>query len=366
MSGTTMNSVRTSDLPVWIFSRTADLSVFLGSALFSVVLLFVGWSCGLMQQDVPEWTWITGVLLVDVAHVYATIFRVYLLPSEFTRRPWLFVLTPLLAVVLGWAIASESEAVFWRLLAYLAVFHFIRQQVGWVAWYRRLADEPRSTALLDYSAIYFATVYPLVYWHAHLPRHFWWFIADDFISLPLILDRLLFPIYVLVFVAYFVRSFRRYWQRRFRGVGKDIVVVTTAVCWYLGIVQWNSDYAFTVTNVMIHGIPYLLLTFRYSRSVGEPTWLQGSIVRSAVLFLATVWMLSYSEELLWDRGFWHDHADLFGSAIDFGSSRSLWLAVLAMPQITHYILDGFIWRRRQMADSFFKQRVPQSLKGAIT
>ncbi|MCP4891952.1 MAG: hypothetical protein GY904_35860 [Planctomycetaceae bacterium] len=37
--------------------------------------------------------------------------------------------------------------------------------------------------------------------------------------------------------------------------GKDIVLVTTAICWYVGIIQFNSGYTFTVTNVIIHGIP---------------------------------------------------------------------------------------------------------------
>lgn len=62
----------------WLFSRSIDLSVFLGSALASLALLAIGWQLGLLDSDSPEWTWITAVLLIDVAHVWSTSFRVYL------------------------------------------------------------------------------------------------------------------------------------------------------------------------------------------------------------------------------------------------------------------------------------------------
>jgi len=39
-----------------------------------------------------------------------------------------------------------------------------------------------------------------------------------------------------------------------------------------GIVAFDSDYAFTVTNVVIHGVPYLVLVYWYGwvRRTGEP------------------------------------------------------------------------------------------------
>lgn len=341
--------------PVWLFSLGLDLFAFLGSALLSMLFLAYGWWQELLQDDVPEWTWVTGVLLVDVAHVYATAFRVYFLPGELSRRPWLYVLTPLLAAGVGWAIASESQSLFWRLLAYLAVFHFVRQQAGWVAWYRNRAKELADSAWLDFAAIYLATIYPLVYWHAHLPREFAWFVANDFISLPAIVEQWLFPIYAGVMAAYATRMLSQWLRGDFQLLGKDLIVITTAVCWYAGIVAWNSDYAFTVTNVLIHGIPYLCLTYHYARKTRAPRWLTGSPWKAAFLFLATVWFLAYLEELWWNRTIWHEHRELFGSSTGVGSYQPLLMAALAAPQITHYILDGFLWRRRNMSAAYFQR-----------
>ena len=167
----------------WLFSAPVDIAAFLGSAVAALLLLAVGARFGLLESGVPDWSWITAILLVDVAHVYSTAYRVYFNSQEMRRRLWLYVLTPVLAFAVGAAVYSEGSQFFWRGLAYLAVFHFVRQQYGWVAMYRRKAGEqPGLGKWIDTVAIYLATLYPLIYWHAHLPRNFWGFLKGDFVK----------------------------------------------------------------------------------------------------------------------------------------------------------------------------------------
>ncbi|MCI0456048.1 MAG: hypothetical protein L0Z62_03590 [Gemmataceae bacterium] len=336
----------------WLFSAPLDLSVFLGSALASLALVGIGAWLGLLDTGTPDWTWIPAVLLIDVAHVWATGFRVYFDPHELRRRPWLYALVPLLGFLLGVALYSEGELVFWRALAYLAVFHFVRQQSGWVALYRARAGERGQLGRwIDTAAIYLATVYPLIYWHCHLPRHFWWFLRGDFAALPTIVEQVARPLYVLALGIYGVRAGYLWLVMGRPNLGKDIVVATTAVCWYVGIVVYDSDYAFTVTNVIIHGVPYLALVYwyRYLRRPAEGRTSQGHGHR-LVAFLATLWLLAYVEEMLWDRGVWQERSWLFGSGWDVASVKFLVVPLLALPQLTHYVLDGFIWRRRSNPD----------------
>lgn len=340
----------------WLFSAPVDLAAFLGSAIVSLLLLAMGARFGWLHAETPEWTWIAGVLLVDVAHVYATGFRVYFDRAEFERRFTLYLLVPLLSYVVAVAIYSEGERLFWRVLAYLAVFHFVRQQYGWVALYRaRLGERDRLGWWIDASAVYLATIYPLVDWHAHLPRNFWWFLEGDFAPLPSLVATVVQPLYWIALAAYFARALVRGWVNGLWNPGKDLVVATTAVCWYLGIIACNSDYAFTVTNVIIHGVPYLVLVYWYSTSRGGAVrrYFRGGRVSRwgrAGLFLLTVWLLAYTEEMLWDRGVWHERAWLFGSAWGWTEAKVWLIPLLAVPQVTHYVLDGFIWRRRSNPD----------------
>lgn len=346
-----------SDLPTgtqqqslpWLFSPVVDLCTFLGSAAIALGLLLVGAQFGLLHDDTPEWMWVPAILMIDVAHVYATGFRVYFDRTELRRNPWLYGLAPLLAFLIGAAIYSESSLWFWRILAYLAVFHFVRQQYGWVALYRaRGGETDRLGYWVDTAAIYLATIYPLVYWHAASPRNFNWFLEGDFLSLPGITARVFQVLYWIALGSYVLRAIYRGIVKREYNPGKDIVVATTALCWYLGIVALNSDYAFTVTNVIIHGIPYLVLVFWY-RWMRQPE--TGTSRWSAVFsFLGIVWMLAYFEELLWDTGLWHERPWLFGSLLNLDAWESLLIPLLAVPQITHYILDGFIWKRKSNKD----------------
>ncbi|HKE14584.1 MAG TPA: hypothetical protein VKB80_06960 [Kofleriaceae bacterium] len=336
----------------WLFSREIDLAAFLGSAAVALALVALGPWLGVGPGgDSPGWTWVSGVLLVDVAHVYATLFVVYLEPEERGRRAAYWVV-PAVAWLLGVLVYSEGAELFWRALAYVAVFHFVRQQVGWVRLYRaRVGERDRLGAWIDSAAIYASAVYPLVYWHAHLPRAFAWFVQGDFAGLPGWVASAAAPLYWGILACYAARSLPGWLALRPRNPGKDIVVATTAVCWYAGIVATNSDYAFTVTNVLVHGLPYMALVYvvsaRAPRRAGMPVGIGPRLIAAGPLFfVATLWLLAYAEELLWDRAVWHEHAWLFGSAIDTASWHVVLVPLLAVPQLTHYLLDGFVWRRR--------------------
>jgi hypothetical protein len=180
-----------------------------------------------------------------------------------------------------------------------------------------------------------------------LPRNFNWFVENDFFALPATVENILFPLYVLALAAYFGKSIYLYFVAGFLNIGKDIVVATTAVCWYVGIVFFNSDYAFTVTNVIIHGVPYFALVYMYAwmrRETAGPVY--RSLSQHWLIFLATLWALAYVEELLWSRGVWHERDWLFGGNWDWTGWKVYLVPLLAVPQLTHYVLDGFIWRRR--------------------
>lgn len=342
----------------WLFSPSIDLSVFLGSALAAIALLIFGANDGLLQDDSPDWTWITTVLMIDVAHVWATSFRVYFDIEEFKRRIWLYTLAPLSGYLIGVALYSESALTFWRVLAYIAVFHFVRQQYGWVNLYRAKAKETSSlTWWIDAITIYLATIYPLAYWMTNLPRNFEWFVQNDFIDIPNFVAQILFPIYLLALTTYFAKTIYLYFSAGFLNLGKDIVVATTAICWYIGIVYYNSDYAFTVTNVIIHGVPYFAIVYFYAKVRREKaTGFYRFLSSNWLIFLATLWLMAYVEEFFWHRGVWHERLWLFGSEWEWSKDiKTLVVPLLALPQLTHYVLDGFVWRRKAMGEiSFLK------------
>lgn len=326
----------------------------------SFAALGLGALTGVLHDETPGWAWVPAIVLCDVAHVWSTIFRTYLDPAERRARPKLLAFVPAVGLAASIALVSFGELAFWRALAYLAIFHFVRQQYGWVSLYRaRAGEKGRLGRAIDTAAIYAATVWPLLYWHTHVPRRFSWFVPGDVVALPSFVMPAATVAYVVALAAYAARSLTM-WLRRAPNPGKDVVVVTTALAWYTGIVAFDSDYAFTVTNVFMHGIPYFALVYVHARArsagaalaspaspapVAAPS-LARRLTRNVLVYLAVLWLVAFTEELLWDRAVWHDRGWLFGEGWSIGALKLVVVPLLALPQLTHYVLDGFIWRRR--------------------
>ena len=100
-----------------------------------------------------------------------------------------------------------------------------------------------------------------------------------------------------------------------------------------------------------------------SRSVHALVWIAGgrdtlarglerargrapSVALTLVVFYLILVALAFVEEGAWDRLVWHEHAGLFGaSTIELDAfMTSLVVALLSVPQATHYLLDRWIWR----------------------
>jgi len=341
----------------WLFSKRIDLGLFGGSTAVALLLLLVGHATGQLDGDAPLWLWVGAVVFVDVAHVWSTGWRVYADADEFRSRAPLYLAVPAACYAAGVVLYSMSPLIFWRVLAYVAVFHFVRQQYGWVALYRRKNGEEDGLARrLDAAVIYGATLVPLLFWHAHQPRRFHWFLKGDFLGgLPPAVSLAAMLLYAGIFAAWLVKELGRVRSGLPVSWGKHLVVASTVLMWFGGIVVLNSDYAFTVTNVLIHGVPYIGLVLLTARARAEAAPLAGRTpslafraARSLPLFLLPLFVFAFLEEWGWDRLVWHENGAIFaGPALDPGSiALALLVPFLALPQATHYVLDGFIWKLR--------------------
>ncbi|MEM9801400.1 MAG: hypothetical protein AAGA20_13820 [Planctomycetota bacterium] len=342
--------------PGWILGPRADAAIFSGPIVLALALIAYASARGVLHADMPPWMFALLIVGCDVGHVYATAFRVYLDPERFRRRPGLFVGVPLAAFALGVVAYGFGSDVFWRALAYLAVWHFVRQQWGWVAFTRAKAGEGDVDRRLDQLVIYAVTLYPLLVWHAGLPRAIHWFVEGDFVALPRWIAGVAAALHWAVVAAFVGRQIQHVASGRGVNVAKLQVVVTTFVAWYGGIVVFDSDIAFTALNVLSHAIPYLAVVWVVERrhAEGERTPLARWFApRFVALLVGALVLVAYAEEWLWDVFVWGDHPGLFpGFDEVVGSAAMLGVLVplLAVPQATHYVLDGWLWRRREHTD----------------
>jgi hypothetical protein len=184
-----------------------------------------------------------------------------------------------------------------------------------------------------------------------LPQNFDWFVTGDFIALPAWLDVIGCTLYLVAIIAFIGKEiwlWRRGWPI---NLCRWLLISGTAISWFCGIVIARGDLAFTLTNVVAHGIPYTALIWIYRRNQDRRKRVTRSLFSPVALpiYLGILILLAYLEEGAWDGLVWREHLDLFVGAawLPWVSATTIltWLVpLLALPQISHYLLDGFIWR----------------------
>lgn len=340
--------------PWYLFSPLTDLVAFAGSGLVTIGGIALASHLGLLDQNLPGWLWVFAIVIMDGGHVFGTLFRVYLDPAELRRRPFLYGLTPLVCFVIGFIAWQIGPKAYFRLIAYTAIFHFVRQQFGWVRLYRfRRGERDKLGGLLDELTIYAATLYPLLYLHIHPDQRWGWNLRTDLVQLPNILPPFT-VIYWTLMAAYTLKSLYAWSGRAITNPGKDIVVATTAFSWYLGFVTYyESPFAHTLCVVVVHAMPYYALTYSYTkhrRKAGHTVG--GRFSNGLVSFLITHALLGFllSDVTRLVRG--TKALSFFGMGAWVRPPEILWILVplFATVQLTHYSLDAFIWRKKDNPD----------------
>jgi len=334
----------------WLSSLTTDSVFILLPAVLPLFAILTFPQYFLHQTEVSSIWWVVLVLAIDVAHVYSTFFRFYWNLATFQKYKSHLVVIPVIGLVGGVALFSLDNLIFWRVLAYLAVFHFIRQQYGFMRIYMRDEKVPSFCRLVDSAAIYAATLYPLFYWHMYRTNEINWFVTGDFFSIPQTLRPYAELVYFGIIILYVGKEVATSLKKGQFNIPKNAIVFGTYISWYCGIVYFKGDLIFTMLNVMAHGIPYMALIYIYE-SKGTTQTVEVPWKRIAV-FITTIFVLAYFEEGLWDILIWRDHENIFPmfssfSQIDSQGILSFAIPLLALPQFTHYVLDGYIWKLKR-------------------
>ncbi|WP_449401592.1 hypothetical protein [Chryseobacterium wanjuense] len=300
-----------------------------------------------MENHYSFYTWLFLIVFVDVAHVYSTLFKTYFVKEEVRKRKLLYYGIPALSWVLGLILYQFGSLTFWSVLALVAVFHFIRQQYGFMRIYARF--EPNNwSKKIDEVAVYSATIFPMLYWFK-TPRAFTWFVENEFNWLKNLPDYINFIaiLYVLILSVWIIKTVFEFFKTKQINIPKIMLITGTYLSWYFGIIYFNNDLVFTFLNVISHGIPYVALIYIREIKQKETTkHNKFSIFQSTLgifLFIAVIFGFAFFEEFLWEILVWNEHFSL-NLNVSINWFQFL-VPLLVVPQLTHYLLDGFIWRK---------------------
>ena len=328
-----------------IFGRRADVALFAGPLLVAALTVMAHGVLG-YGPEVGVLGWLVFVVGVDVAHVWSTLWVSILHRGQREAHGVRFAAASLAIYATGVAVhATLGAGVFWRVVAYAACFHFVRQQIGWVHLARSRAKEFDVVgARLDAAITALAALEPLAYWHVH-GRSFGWLVVGDFVSLPPWTLDVVRLAYAAVALAFLLREGLA-WRRGDVHLGKLLVVGSTALGWHWSIERGDSDFAFTAFNVTAHAAPYVyLVATRAEASTFAAASRKG--LAAALVFVAVLAGFALLEEGLWDSLVWGEHGFPAPPRWALNMASAI-VPLLALPQLVHYALDAVLWRRHHV------------------
>lgn len=333
----------------WLVSARWDLLVFVTPVLIAV-LFSIYWSEYSDTDRTPIWAFLLLIIAFDVSHVWASAYRTYFDTHEIRRRPLLYlgILPP--CFIFSLLVHYYDPIIFWTIIAYIALWHFVRQPYGFVAMYRLLRKEGNKIdQWLDQLSIYVAALGPILAWHASPERQFDWFGHNEqfILRIPEEYKLLIATIYFGFALVYLVRQIYLILFTRAFNLGKQVIIGLTWVTWALGIAISDPLISAAFIN-LFHGIPFLAITWLYGHNKYQKGLL-GSIFKTKNLqwFFLIVFIPAFLEEGLWDSIFWGQYSSIFPSLLIPNNNEfllSFLCALLIMPQLVHYILDAFIWK----------------------
>lgn len=289
---------------------------------------------------------------LSIGHQFSMGFRTYFDFDELKQRPLLYTSVPLLSFLLAFSVYSFGELTYWRVMSYIAIIHFIRQQYGFMAIFRRksLGIKDRF-AFMDTAFIYVSMLYPLLFEHINAPRAYSW--ADFDVIIPMYIgssEKFIFPLYLLAGFLYLSKEVYLYLSTRHFNFEKNMVIWGTALSWYVGLVATNADFSFFFATQIMHSIPYIALIWMYENKKTKGSKFLFS-KRGIPFYISAILALAYVETGLWSSYSGDDLLPFFEVFKGFGKldpSLLRWLIpMITVPQLTHYFLDAFIWRLKK-------------------
>ena len=388
--------------PEAIFGDRADTTVFTAPIVLSVAVAPLLWFL-VPADSIPLLGYVLVVVLSDVAHVWSTLFRTHLDSQENARRWWLYNgVPPALFIAQTFVHYFIGEVAFWTVIGYLAIYHFVSQQFGFMMIAKSKARDFKNFRRDKY-LLYGLAGFPIALWHSDATRHFDWFNRED----PFIWGRGVtevlsqpclggirpsgiiaagYAAFLLYYLYCVIRDVVE-WEEAQVGttassssshrtcplLKKHMVLAYSGLTWAVGVLCPHKMIALTFLN-LFHAVPAYMIVFCCARNRwwgaadgGPLNQLQGTSFADALgrwmtrhksrvaQYMLFLMALGVVEELLWEGLVWQDYS---AALFDFNPETdyphpvlySATVAFLILPQTTHYVLDMFIWKMGKAHD----------------
>lgn len=326
-----------------VFGAGLDVVSFLAIPVAVAVLLTAAFG--------PAPTAVASAILFvffDYFHVYTGIGTALVFPGQLKGREIFYFGFPVLCFAIYSGLFALSPDVFALVYAYASIFHFSRQQIGWmrVTGKRGASFAPWESTLNDL-AIYTSTFGFVAYRVFDRPGATW-FVQGDLGFASFLPSSLILALVLTVNAAYLLWQIHVAIEHRTVNVSKNVVWFSTFLAWGVSFALFKSVTVAAIALIVVHhAAPFIVLSFfyvRHRRQEGRRSYF-GSFAFFAVVG-AALFFSSVENAVLAD---WEP--------LRYFSSLRFLEPFLATVATYHYAIDSFFWRQSYNPGclSFFKK-----------
>ena len=313
----------------WIFKDFSTDFAALWAVGFPLILL--------LMFSPHERAWgllaLIGYVFIDSGHAYVTALRTYFQKNILLSNPR-FILVPTLCFLVFFLWAYFGQPYLWSFVIYATFYHNTRQHYGILKWYEKLNSPiPKSSFFL-----YFFTVMPFIGFHFKDFKYSGIYHLGEFFFYP---QPILFSLFLTlnsIGLLWFLWTYaQKIWQNAPEKPAVFAILFPALInftCFYLG----NSLDQVLLPMVAVHGIAYYFLTAKVLKTNEAKSRHFGIYMLVIVLVSCGFGFMEYFTSA--------NFAEVTSPEHYKGRlNMSLIISLIVVPSITHYILDGMIWRK---------------------
>lgn len=328
-----------------IFSKRTDFYLFLVLPMVLIALLFLN-----LQVSI---TVALALILIDQLHVYFTYIQ-----SDFwqriTRDPkQLFIAGGIcaLAMLATYAAFIKYDLIgIFMVVKYLTIFHFCRQQYGWLRIIQTKMQMPKIPAKISEVALQIFCLAPILIGHSEAYYFTWFPGVPNLFSIPDFIAGWILFLYVAACLLYFLFELHGHLKNQIPvNLTRLSILLFTFFSWnfvILGRPELSYSRIFLLAGH--HVLSYIFLVYFFNTSnlkQKKGRFLRNSLIVT-VLFLVIIALRNSIKGMpdisLKDLSmtFSEESYRIFYFMIPF-----LWMLT-----VFHFILDGFIWKKALSQD----------------
>jgi hypothetical protein len=289
----------------------------------------------------PPFYFLFFSLFVDGPHFFSTSYVTYGDSQIFRQLKLLMIATPLLILSAGFVFHYTGHShYFYMFAAYCAVLHFIRQEFGWMKISSRFEkNAPRWLYHVDVNTSYAMTIIPFLWYTRKSHLYGYWFRQGDLFSVPDSFATMALTFYFPIVAIFLLANAYQTYRTRTFNLSKFMVFLNTLFGWYIARVFVKDLYLGIWLVIFHHSIPYLFVVLKHERASKKMNWLKDlGKYRIPILYITC--FLAYTvyhflTESEWIREM--KNQEIMNAMI---------LSFIAIPGLTHFILDAFIWKKK--------------------